>query len=168
MGGEEAIKKDTVEELFEQYYNQLLLYTLSLCGNKPVAEDVVATAFFKALQSVDTNVQQFKPWLLAVCRNEYFSLCRKKKHYATEEVPGDLPDDSPDILDRIIRDEEYRALYRAVSLLPPARKEAITLFYFHGLSVHDIGTIMNKSENNVKVLLHRGRTDLKHILEVTE
>ena len=73
------IKKDRVEELFAQYYNQLLLYTYTLCRNKHVAQDVVSTAFFRALQTADDTVSDFRSWLYAVCRNEYFSLCRKKK-----------------------------------------------------------------------------------------
>lgn len=162
-----VIKNDIVEELFAKYYNELLLYMLAICRDEHIAEDVVSTAFFKALQSAEDSVKDFKLWLLAVCRNEYFTLCRKKKRFS--EVPLDerTADNSCDVLERIIRDDEYRALYRAISLLPPEQKEVITLFYFSAVPVRSIAGIMGKSESNIKVMLHRARINLKSILEVT-
>ena len=56
-------------------------------------------------------------------------------------------------------------LYRAISLLPDAQKEAVTLFYFSGLSVQSISEITGKSETNTKVLLCRAREKLRKILE---
>ena len=71
------MKSDIVDKLFSEYYNEALLYTVSICRNKTVAEDIVSNAFFKALTLADDSVQSFKPWLLTVCRNEYISIYRK-------------------------------------------------------------------------------------------
>ena len=162
-----CIKNDIVKKLFAKYYNELLLYALSLCRNKSIAEDLVSTAFFKALQTADDTVKDFKAWLLAVCRNEYFTLCRKKKRNPDMPLNSGLSDDTADILEKIIRDEKYRALYNAISVLPGDQKEVILLFYFSSLSVRAIAGITDKTEANIKVLLHRGRKGLKTILEVT-
>ena len=159
------MKPDLADELFKKYYNEALLYTMSLCRNKTVAEDVVADAFYKALASADGTVTNFKPWLLTVCRNEYVSICRKNSRFTGEEIPEELPDDSGDISEGIIRSEEYRALYKAISLLNEAQKEVITLFYFNGLQIKDIASITGKSEQNIKVLLYRGREKLRELME---
>ena len=87
------MKPDVVDQLFTQHYNEALLYTISLCKNRTVAEDIVSTAFFRALTMSDDSVRNFKPWLLTVCRNEYYSLCRKETRYTGEEIPEDLADD---------------------------------------------------------------------------
>ena len=47
------MKNDVVEELFIKYYNDALLYVLSLSRNKALAKDAVSTAFFKALRGGD-------------------------------------------------------------------------------------------------------------------
>ena len=159
------MKPDLADELFKKYYNEALLYTMSLCRNKTVAEDVVADAFYKALASADGTVTNFKPWLLTVCRNEYISICRKNSRFTGEEIPEELPDDSGDISEGIIRSEEYRALYKAISLLNEAQKEVITLFYFNGLQIKDIASVTGKSEQNIKVLLYRGREKLRELME---
>ena len=159
------MKPDLADELFKKYYNEALLYTMSLCRNKTVAEDVVADAFYKALASADDTVTNFKPWLLTVCRNEYISICRKNSRFTGEEIPEELPDDSWDISEGIIRGEEYRALYKAISLLNEAQKEVITLFYFNSLQIKDIASVTGKSEQNIKVLLYRGREKLRELME---
>jgi RNA polymerase sigma-70 factor (ECF subfamily) len=131
-----------------------------------LAEDIVSTAFFRALQSADDTVEDFKAWLYAVCRNEYFSYCRRKKRMAQHALVADAAGEE-DVLEGILRDESYRALYRAISLLSPERREAILLHYFADQSIRAIAQILQKSEGSVKVLLHRAREELKKILEET-
>ena len=68
-------------------------------------------------------------------------------------------------MDGIIRKEEYRALYRAVDMLPDTQREAILLFYFYDMPVKEISAVIGKSESNTKVILHRSRESLKKIME---
>ena len=159
------MKPDIIDQLFSQHYNEALLYTVSLCRNRTVAEDIVSNAFFKALTMSDDSIRDFKPWLLTVCRNEFISLCRKNSRFTGEEIPEDYADSRADVIEHIIRREEYRSLYRAIALLPEAQREAVTLFYFSGLSVKSISEITGKSETNTKVLLCRARDKLRKIME---
>ena len=156
------MKHDTVNELFLTYYNDALLYTLSLTKNTALAEEIVSDAFYTALKTADTEVHHFKAWLLRVCRNLYLNGLRKSKRLT--ELTAELADQSETVLERIIRKEEYKALYHAISVLNATYKEIITLFYFEELSVKDIALVTGKSEAAVKVLLFRGREALKKIL----
>ena len=159
------MKSDIIDQLFSQYYNEALLYTISLCRNRTIAEDVVSNAFFKALTLADDSIRDFKPWLLTVCRNEFISVCRKNSRFTGEEIPEDLADDREEVIEGVIHREEYRSLYRAIGLLPDAQKEVVTLFYFSGLPVKSISEITGNSETNIKVLLCRARDKLRTILE---
>ena len=159
------MKPDVIDQLFSQYYNEALLYTISLCKNRTVAEDIVSNAFFKALTLSDDSIRDFKPWLLTVCRNEFISICRKNSRFTGDEIPEDLADSREEVIESVIRKEEYRSLYRAIELLPDAQKEAVTLFYFSGLSVKASSEITGKSETNTKFLLCRAREKLKKIME---
>lgn len=159
------MKPDIIDQLFSQYYNEALLYVISLSRNRTIAEDIVSNAFFKALSMSDNSIRDFKPWLLTVCRNEFISICRKNRRFTGEEIAEDLADDREEIIESIIRKEEYRSLYRAIDLLPDTQKEAIMLFYFSGISIRDISKIIGKSETNTKVLLCRAREKLRIIME---
>lgn len=160
------MKTDVVEELFRKYYNDALLYTLSLSKDKTLSEDIVSTAFYKALLKTDSDkdAECFKSWLFAVCRNEYFTHLRKSKIRKTAVLDENMIDDGETVVDTIIKDEDYRALYRAIELLPDAQRELVTLFYFENVPIKEIATIVGKSETNVKVSLCRARESLKKIL----
>lgn len=157
---------DTLEQFFAKYYNDALLYSLSLTRDKSNAEELVSIAFLKALHTADKDIRDFKSWLLTVCRNTYISQCRKQSKQT--ELHEYFADDSEELIDQIIRDEEYRALYRAIGLLPKDQNEVITLFYFENLPIRSISDIMGKKETYIKVLLYRARENLKKILEVGE
>ncbi len=79
------MRSDIIDQLFSQYYNEALLYSISLCKNRTVAEDIVSNAFFKALSMSDDSIRDFKPWLLTVCRNEFISICRKESRFTGDE-----------------------------------------------------------------------------------
>lgn len=158
------MKRDIIDELFRRYYNEALLYVMTLCRNRTVAEDVVSAAFFRALESADDSIRDFRPWLLAVCRNEYLSQLRKTSR-ESGEASEELAAESEQMIESIIRQEEYRALYRAIDTLNESQKEVITLFYFSGLSVREIAQVTGKSETNAKVTLCRAREALKKSME---
>lgn len=152
---------DLVEQLFKKYYNDVLLYAMSLTKNASEAEDLVSEAFFKALAAID-DVKNFKAWILKVCRNLFLN--KRRKHSKIVELSEDMSSES-DVLQQIVKDENYRALYNAIGLLPQNLKEVILLFYFEDMRVDAISLIVGKSESNVKVMLYRGREQIKQILE---
>ena len=158
------MKRDIIDELFRKYYSEALLYVMALCRNKTAAEDVVSAAFFRALESADDSICDFRPWLLAVCRNEYFSQLRRTSREGGE-LSEETAAENEQLIDRIIRQEQYRALYRAIGQLKESQKEAVTLFYFSGLSVRETAQIMGMSETNTRVTLCRAREALKKSME---
>ncbi len=158
------VKSDAVEALFKKHYNEALLYTLSLCKDKSTAEEIVSEAFFRALETADDEIRNFKSWLLTVCRNLFYNEQRRHRHH--EELPEELSGERDALINEIVRREDYRALYRAIGLLPQLQAEVITLFYFEGLSVNEISQITEKTADHVKVILFRAREALRKKLEV--
>lgn len=158
------MEKDTLNRLFEKYYNQTKLYTYTLCRNMTVAEDIVSEAFYKALATVDYESESFKYWLLRVCRNKYFDYLKKQKKLKPIEDDNEIVSDD-NVIDKIIKEEKYAALYKAINILDENYREAIVLFYFEELKIKEIALIMGRSEENIKVLLFRARGKLKDILE---
>ncbi len=157
------MKNEAFEALYKKYYNEALLYVFSFCRNRALAEDIVAESFLKAFRSIDEESNTFKYWLFKVCRNCYFDHLRKQKRITAIEDMDFSSDD--DLVQDVIKNEEYQALYNAISLLKGNYQEAIRLFYFDQMSVREIAGITDMSEDNVKVVLYRARIKLKEILE---
>jgi len=153
------MNNDIIEELFKKYYNDALLYTLSMTKDPATAEEIVSDAYFIALKTSNKEIQNFKAWLLKVCRNLFLNSLRKTNRL--RELDENTIVESQNIIDNIIKEEKYKELYHAISLLNSSYKEVITLFYFEDLSIKEISQVIDKNESVVKVTLHRARQTLK-------
>lgn len=156
------MKSTAWENLFRKYYNEALLYVFSFCHNRALAEDLVQEAYMRAIRSIDEEKNGFKFWLFKVCRNLYFDTLRKNKK--VEAITSDMPSNES-LVDDVIQKDEYRALYKAISLLKDDFREIVRLYYFDSMSVKEIASIVDESVDNVKIKLYRARLKLKDILE---
>lgn len=156
------MKSTAWENLFKKYYNEALLYVFSFCHNRALAEDLVQEAYMRAIRSIDEEKDGFKFWLFKVCRNLYFDTLRKNKK--VEAITSDMPSNES-LVDDVIQKDEYRALYKAISLLKDDFREIVRLYYFDSMSVKEIASIVDESVDNVKIKLYRARLKLKDILE---
>ena len=162
MISEERLKSTAWENLFRKYYNEALLYVFSFCHNRALAEDLVQEAYMRAIRSIDEEKDGFKFWLFKVCRNLYFDTLRKNKK--VEAITSDMPSNES-LVDDVIQKDEYRALYKAISILKDDFREIVRLYYFDSMSVKEIASIVDESVDNVKIKLYRARLKLKDILE---
>ena len=158
------MKNEVLEELFKKYYNEAKLYVASLCRDSALADEIVSSSFYKAFTKLDEAGNNFKFWLFKVCRNTYFVMLRRRGRL-TALSESMASEEEGDLADRLIKQEEYAALYRAISLLKENLREVIELYYFGEMSVAEIAGITEESTANVKVMLYRGRMKLKQILE---
>jgi RNA polymerase sigma-70 factor (ECF subfamily) len=65
----------------------------------------------------------------------------------------------------LLRAEAVAALERALEGLPPAQRAVVTLRDIEGFSAEEVCNILELSESNQRVLLHRGRARLRNALE---
>lgn len=67
----------------------------------------------------------------------------------------------------LLREEAVAALRKALDELPPTQRAVVTLRDLEGLSSDEVCSILDISETNQRVLLHRGRSRLRRALEKT-
>ena len=72
---------------------------------------------------------------------------------------GDAPDE------RLLAAEARQHLQAAIDALPPSQREVVLLRDVQGFSADETCTILNVSEVNQRVLLHRGRSRVRRALE---
>lgn len=104
------------------------------------------------------DVEKFKPWILRILTNKCYDAYRKKRPSVDlEEVQDYLPASGTDPTDRL-------TLWQAVMSLSDDLRATVTLYYYDGLSVREIGTVLGISEAAVKTRLSRGRGRLRQLL----
>jgi len=77
-----------------------------------------------------------------------------------EGIPNEPPAPDADPAGLALRAEEARRIRAAVAALPDDRRQVILLRFADGLSAREIGTVLDRSEGAVRVLLHRALKDL--------
>ena len=116
---------DILAELYRQYYSSALLYVLSLCRDRALAEEIVHDAFAKAYLSLPDDVPSFPFWLMKVCRNLFYDHARRQKFLTDAPVPEGTNLNSPETL--LLQKEEAAALWRAIGKLDAADRELLAL-----------------------------------------
>lgn len=89
---------DILDELYRQYYGAALLYVLSLCRDRALAEELVHDAFVKAYLSLPDDAPSFPFWLMKVCRNLWYDHARRQKFLSAEPVPEQMDETTPETL----------------------------------------------------------------------
>lgn len=79
------------------------------------------------------------------------------------QPPAGWSADTPEAI--LLRREAMARFEEALDTLPPAQRTVVTLRDVDGLSAEDVCNILDISETNQRVLLHRARTRLRRALE---
>ena len=106
-----------------------------------------------------------RAWLYTVARNLYFNYSKKEKHKNDYNEISDLVSDGAEVIDKIIKIEENRLLYKAMQSIDRRKREVLTLQYFCGLTQKEIASTLKISCENVRVLSCRGKRELKEYME---
>lgn len=77
--------------------------------------------------------------------------------------PDRWDDETPEKL--LLNSEARKYLEQAIEALPQRQRQVITLRDVEGLSAEEACNILNLSETNQRVLLHRARSKVRHALE---
>jgi RNA polymerase sigma factor (sigma-70 family) len=128
------------------------------------ARDVVQTAFEKLWRNrEDVDNSKSKSYLFTIAYNQMIDHLRKAKRvYLREEFREDVR-----VQDRPANNARA-VLQEALARLSETQRSLVMLKDYEGYSYDEIGKIMNLSESQVKVYLHRARLQLKEYLVKVE
>ncbi len=157
-----------LEALLYAYRDGLYLFLLSYVKNEEDAEELMVDTFAKlAVDKPDFENRRngsFKSWLYAIARNNALMHIRRHRMEAVpldEEILSDS--DTPDSL--LLKDEQNRILYKALSTLKSEYRRALMLFYIEGLTHEEIARAMGVRIRQLYNILERGKNALKKTLE---
>ena len=128
------------------------------CGDRGRAEEMAQEAFLRAYRALPTwrKHAAFSTWLFALTTNLYRSELRRipARMVPLDEV-AELTD-SRSIDGGLEEKDRNDAVRRAVFALPPKYRDALILFYFHGMDVGAAAQSLGLPEGTIKARLFRG------------
>jgi RNA polymerase sigma-70 factor (ECF subfamily) len=149
--------------LLTRHLPRVLGLASRLLGSREDAEDIAQETMLRLWRKAPSWRRDGPPvaaWVYAVA----LSLCRKawrRRRHAASEVDDALADQGSSPAESAESRERARLLREGLARLPPRQREALVLFYDHGLSMSEIGEAMGIGEHAVESLLARGRRALR-------
>lgn len=152
-------------ETYAQFYTEnrgrVLTYLLRLTGDAQLACDLMQESFARCLSRYGRNGNS-RSLLFTIARNAALDALRKHREASCPEVENSAPGSDPEC--RCIEKEGCDRLFAAIRKLTPEERELISLLATETFTYKQIGKLLDISEGNVKIRVHRARLRLRAIL----
>ncbi len=141
--------------------------TRILNGDVALAADIVDEAMFEVWGSADRFAGRSKPstWIHSIARNKLIDFLRKNSDSKIDKtlLKASTDDHSPSE-ESIFEGNKQHDLVRHMDKLSADHRDVLSLAYFKELSIKEMSTTLNISENTVKTRLFYARQRFKKIL----
>lgn len=141
--------------MFETYSQPVFRFLYWRTSDRHLAEDLTSGVFEKAWRSRDKfDGVSPQAWLYRIARNALTDYWRLKKNVPLKDEDSLQSQDSEigDLLDANLQLDVLRG---ALKKLPAEMRTIIKLRFIEGLSAREVGTRLNISEGNVRVIQFR-------------
>lgn len=146
--------------------NELFRLALRITLNQFEAEDIVQDTLIKVWnrRSDWNDIDSIEAFSLTICRNLSLDRIKKKENNndSLEDVKGAEPLASSNPQDRMIQADRVGLIKQIVDSLPEKQRSCMQLRDFEGKSYKEIATILDITEEQVKVNIFRARQAVKH------
>ena len=141
-------------------YEAVYHYTLALCHNETLAQDITQETFLKAMKSYDKfkGDSSLYTWLCAIAKRALTDRYKKdSRELPTDDFSGTLPktEKSPE---ELVSDKDMAMyIHKILHTMQEPYKEVFSLRVFGQLSFSDIAKLFAKTESWARVTYHRAR-----------
>ena len=166
VGGESKF-----DYIYNKYKKLLMFKANNILNDYSLAEDAVSEAFLRVYKNLhkinDPDSGETTSFLIIIVRNTSINILNKNKYTYTSDISmseeNDLQD-SYDLEENIVSETITEGMLQVVDKLNEELKNCFLLMYAYDLSYKEIGKILNISENNVAVRIHRAKKKLTELL----
>lgn len=149
---------DQVILLFERYHLPVFNYVRQLTGDSEWAHDLTQEAFLRLYQSRQRlpQVKNQRAWLYRIASNVTFSALKKRHRFRWLPWQDGI-DTQLRTSDPTTDFAQQEAVRHSLKQLKPIYRATLILYSQFDLSIREIAEVLEISESNVKIRLHRAR-----------
>ena len=152
------------EQIYKEFHPKVYQYLVNRMGSIEDAEDMAQTVFVKVYTKLDTfdaTKSSLSTWIFNITRNTLIDHQRSMTLRLHDEIPETLADDSPDMLDTLIMEQEQERLADALERLTMEERDLIILHYYKDYTLLKVAELMRKPYGQVKRLHTKALQKLK-------
>ncbi len=185
--------ESTFEQLIQKYQASMVRVAMLYVADRTIAEDVVQDTWIGMLQGLGKfeGRSSLKTWIFSILTNRAKTRAEKEgrqQGVSFDDLGGDepaveqerftgtdhpftghwaeLPDDWGGVPEnRLLSAETQSVIQTAIEALPPNQRAVIRLHDIEEWTTQEICNILEISESNQRVLLHRARSKVRAALE---
>ena len=153
-----------LEQIYSEYYPKVLQYIQNRSNGHMDSEDLAQNVFVKVYSKLDTfdpEKSSISTWIFNITRNTLIDHQRSMVLRIHEEIPETMADDSPDLLDNIIMEQEQEYLANALEKLTAEERDLIILHYYNEYTLLNIAELMRRPYGQIKRLHMKALQKLK-------
>ena len=160
--------------LYETTYKSKYYLALQYMKNEDAAQDVLQEAYMRAFSRLDMLEQPeaFSGWLGKIVANTAKNMLQKRNPLLFSEMADEeedaaflyeQEDESPEYQPELsyTRRETQELVHEMIDALSEEQRICILMYEIEGISIREIATALNCSENTVKSRLNYGRKNLR-------
>jgi RNA polymerase sigma-70 factor, ECF subfamily len=172
-------------ELVDRYHGSLVRVARLYVRDGATAEEVAQETWLAVLGGIDRFEARssVKTWLFRILTNR----AKTRGERESRSIPfsamsdGDRPapeaEEQPELTpgtwrswegdpeERLLAGEARELILATIETLPPAQRATITLRDIEGMSAEEVCNVLDVSDTNQRVLLHRARSTVRRALE---
>jgi RNA polymerase sigma-70 factor, ECF subfamily len=169
--------------LVETYQLPMVRVALAFVPDRSTAEDVVQETWMGVIRGIDRfeGRSSLKTWIFHILVNQARKRAIRDRRTVTLNDVGDIEEErfSPDgtwmtppspwpddVADRLFASDVVKNLRMTIEQLPDLQRQVVTLRDVEGLSPRDVCDLLDITEANQRVLLHRAREKLRKTVEL--
>jgi RNA polymerase sigma-70 factor (ECF subfamily) len=157
-------------KIYDRYVEKIYRFIYIKVSSQETAEDLTSEVFLRVWRTFQKNGQEKiknpKAFLYKTARNLLSDYYRKRPHLkmVSIEEAKEMADPGQKIDEKEIVFSELETIQKAISQLKDDYQDVLLWYYLDNLSVEEISKILNKSENAVRVMIHRAMNNLREAL----
>lgn len=148
--------------------DRLYRIAYSWCHDAMLADDLAQETLSKAIQKLDQlrNRDCMDAWLFSILNNQWREFLRRSRPCEDIDNLVYMHEDTPEVVQ--IRQQRIDAVQQAISELPLAQRQVLTLVDIEGLSYTNVAEVLRVPIGTVMSRLSRARSGLEKKLRLRE
>jgi RNA polymerase sigma-70 factor (ECF subfamily) len=164
--------REAFGRLYDRYVDQVYQFTYRRVKDHPVAEDITARVFFRALEQLprfEWRGIPFGAWLIRIAANlihdHHGDAQRRASWPEWTEAGTALAAGAPSLEEQYSSRQTASRLWQEVAALPVAEQQVLVQRFSRDMSLHDIAIELGRTEGAVKQLLFRAVKRLRQRIQ---
>lgn len=169
---EDEDTRSKLEEIYKKYHRDMYITAYSILKDHHESQDIVQEAIIRLSKNLykisEIKCKKTRAYLVILVRNLSYNVYNKRKGIVLLEPKetNRLPDDDGTIIEEhLIKMEMSSEIIKHLNQIHPPYADILTLRYYYDLEIKEISILLDITENNVSVRIHRALKSLKTIIE---